>query len=150
MRADLASGATGLAVAVAVSAGALAMPMGTLGNPGAGFLPFWVGIALGIMSLALALGACRASGARQPGDEGWTGWRVTGMVVALLLSVLALEPVGYLPTTFLLLAALLRILGERRWPTVLVFAAVATAGSYALFGSWLGVPLPAGRLLPWP
>jgi len=62
----------------------------------------------------------------------------------LLAYALTLEALGYVPTTFLLLGALARILGLARWPLVLGFAALATVGSWALFGLWLGVPLPSG------
>lgn len=145
--ADLAGGSIGLVLSLAVCYGALGMPMGTLGDPGPGFLPFWVGVALATISLALVASAfldrATLAGA-QTGHRGRVGW----MLMGLLLYALALEALGYLVTTFLLLSAFLAVLGQRRWAVVLAFAVLATGGSYALFSLWLRVPLPRGVLLP--
>lgn len=144
--ADLAGGSIGLVLSLAVCYGALGMPMGTLGDPGPGFLPFWVGVALATISLALIASALLdgATPGAQTGHRGRVGW----MLMGLLLYALALEFLGYLVTTFLLLGAFLAILGQRRWAVVLAFAVLATGGSYALFSLWLRVPLPRGVLLP--
>ena len=71
---------------------------------------------------------------------------VMGTLAGLVLYALALETLGYLVTTFLLLSMLIRMLGQRRWPLALAFSALATGGSYALFGVWLGAPLPRGLI----
>lgn len=140
---DLASGGISLLFSLAVCAGALAMPMGTRANPGPAFLPFWSGLTLAGMSLALlAHGWLGRGGDRE--DGAGEGRRVALVMIGLLAYALTLEALGYVPTTFLLLGALARILGQGRWPVVLGFAALATVGSWALFGLWLGVPLPGG------
>lgn len=144
-RRDLASGGIGVLFSLAVCAGALTMPMGTRANPGPAFLPFWSGLALAGMSLALlAHGWLGRGGDRE--DGAGEERRVALVMIGLLGYALALEALGYVPTTFLLLAALARILGQGRWPLALGFAALATVGSWALFGLWLGVPLPSGVL----
>lgn len=145
--ADLVAGCMGLIFSLAVCYGARGMPMGTLGDPGPGFLPFWVGVALVTISLALIASAL-LDGARLARARAGQRGRVAGMVAGLLLYALALEFLGYLVTTFLLLGAFLAILGQRRWAVVLAFAVLATGGSYALFSLWLRVPLPRGVLLP--
>jgi putative tricarboxylic transport membrane protein len=71
-----------------------------------------------------------------------------GVLAGLVLYGLLLEPVGFLPTTLLLLAGLARMLDAPRWRSALLFGVLATAGAWALFGRWLGVPLPKGPLLP--
>ena len=65
-----------------------------------------------------------------------------------MLYSLLLEPVGLLPATFLLLTGLARLLAAPGWTAPVVFGALGTGGSYALFDLWLGVPLPEGLLLP--
>ncbi len=146
-RRDLGSGALGLALAVAVCHGALGMPMGTIVDPGAGFLPFWVGVALGTMALVLTVSAALAPGAA-PAPAPADGRRVVWVLLGLLLYALTLERLGFLLTTLALLAALVKVLGQRGWAAAALFSLLATAGSYALFALWLGVPLPRGSLLP--
>jgi putative tricarboxylic transport membrane protein len=123
--------------------------MGTLGQPGAGFLPFWVGAALGLMSVGLiARSLHRRPGAPGDGSEGRERRRMLGVLGGLVFYSLLLEPVGFLPGTFLLLAGLTRLLGAPGWRAALGFGALGALGSYALFGVFLGVPLPKGAFLP--
>jgi len=108
-------------------------------------MPFWVGAALAAMSLVLMSSVflpLRKFVAPKTGEL--NRYQVAWMVGGLLFYGLALEPLGYLVTTFLLLGALLWILGERRWLSAVAFSALVTGASYALFGLWLGVPLPGG------
>jgi putative tricarboxylic transport membrane protein len=125
------------------------MPMGTLGQPGAGFLPFWVAVALGLMSFGLIAHSLRGR-PESPGaaPEQLDRRRTVGLLCGLALYSLLLEWVGFLPTTFLLLAGLTRMLDASGWRAPVVFGALATGGAWALFGLWLGVPLPKGSLLP--
>jgi len=58
----------------------------------------------------------------------------------------ALEPLGFVLTTFLLLLFLLVAIEARRWPSSLMIATATSLGSHLLFKVWLAVPLPAG---PW-
>jgi putative tricarboxylic transport membrane protein len=144
---DVVAGVLGLGLAGAVCAGALAMPMGTRANPGAGFTPFWVGVALGLLSLGLGLAALGDRGATDAsGDERTERRRLLVSVAAVLVYALALGALGYLLATFLLMTVLVRVLDERRWPVTLAFAALASVGSWALFKVWLGVGLPDGVL----
>lgn len=146
---DLVPACVGLGLALGVGWGALRMPMGTLGHPGAGFLPFWVGAALALMSVGLiARSLLRRPDPPDDTSEGLDRQRMVGVLGGLVLYGLLLEPVGFLPGTFLLLTGLTHLLEAPGWRAAVVFGAVATAGSYGLFGLWLGVPLPKGLLLP--
>lgn len=164
LRSDVVAGVVGLALAVAVCGGSVAMPMGTRANPGAGFTPFWIGVALALLSLGLI--AAALAGAARPGADGGRGVivppiddltrepaadragvrRLAVAVAAILVYAYCLGPLGYLPATFLLLTVLVRVLDERRWSLAMAFALVAAVGSWAFFKVWLGVGLPDGVL----
>lgn len=62
---------------------------------------------------------------------------LTSLVYCALLS-----PLGFLPATVLFLAALLWLLGERRWWMIAAVALLTPLVLYALFGIALGVRLP--------
>ncbi len=59
---------------------------------------------------------------------------------------LALERLGFLLTTFLLMISLLRAIEAQKWRKVVVVALATALISYAIFSWLLGVPLPAGLL----
>src|SRR5574341_925200 len=124
------------------------LPFGVVRHPGPGFVPLWIGVGLGALSIVLGAQALRARGtdARAGRTEGGQWRRVAGLLVALAVYVLALSSLGYPISTFLLVLFMLRPLLRRRPVAALGLAAFAAGGSYLLFGVWLKVPLPPGPL----
>ena len=122
------------------------LPFGVARNPGPGFVPWWIGVALGALSVLLgahALRARRIEGSARRSEQG--AWRqVAGLLVALALYAAALSPVGYPLSTFLLVLFMLRSMARARPVLALGLAVLAAAGSYLLFAVWLKVPLPPG------
>jgi hypothetical protein len=64
----------------------------------------------------------------------------------MALATLFLNSLGYPLIAFLLMAALLKILGMKRWPANIVLSLATAAASYFLFIQWLKIPLPKGWL----
>jgi putative tricarboxylic transport membrane protein len=138
-----------LGLAGAVEARRLAL--GTLGRPGPGFFPFYLGLALCFVALTLVLRAARGgkgkSGERPEAGERLQWWKVVATLAALFLYAVVLESLGFVVTTALLIFFLFRVIERHSW-AVSVGGSILTAGfSYALFKWWLGVQLPAGL---WP
>jgi len=63
---------------------------------------------------------------------------------AIVLATLLLKELGYPLVSFLLLLALLRILGVRRFVYKLTLSFLTATGTYVLFVLWLQIPLPKG------
>jgi putative tricarboxylic transport membrane protein len=123
------------------------LPLGTAGNPGPGFLPWWVAVTLGLLALVRLGQLWISRGTPDPGAGQRRVLAVAGLVVALAAYVALLEPLGYPLATFLLVLFVLRLVEPRPWTVALGVAAAAAVGSFVVFAVWLGVPLPPGPTL---
>jgi hypothetical protein len=109
--------------------------------------------------LAALLGGLAAAlllrGIREPAPSVGALWpdrsgrrRVLGLALLLVGWVALVEAAGYLLTTALFVALMLRGLGGRGWGMSVAVSLAAAGGSYLLFARWLAVSLPRGALLP--
>lgn len=64
----------------------------------------------------------------------------------MALAALFFNSLGYPLIAFLLMVALLKILGMKRWPINIFLSLATAAASYFLFVQWLKIPLPKGLL----
>lgn len=127
----------------------LQMPIGTFRAAGSGLFPLCLGVLLMALSGAFVLRLLfQEQAGRKTGASGSRALvtRVVPFLGAIVAAILLLEVLGYPLMSFLLLAALLRILGMKKWKWN-VLLAFGTAGiSYLLFVQWLKIPLPKGWL----
>ena len=147
-RADRIAGAALLALAVGFSAGALKYyTYWGPGGPGSGFLPFWLGLAMGALALLLFVGATRSREAGAPWLPAGAGLRRLAVVLAATAAFVALlNVVGMILGTALFLVTLLRFLEGYGWPVTLGVAAVTAGINYFVFTYWLRVPFPVSVL----
>lgn len=124
----------------------LGLSLGSLGNPGAGFLPFILGTSLICLSIILLLRSkkeTKASNESTPRVKDWRR-RVIYVVIVMLGYVLLLEPLGFVLCSLLLMGFLMRALEPQKWLAVIIVAVGITITTYFLFIRWLHVPLPRG------
>jgi putative tricarboxylic transport membrane protein len=119
-------------------------PFGSLGTPGPGFLPVTLGTAFAVLSLVLLIRPGLPPEDVLPPDRA-AALRIGITIVAITLSILLLDRLGFLVTGTLLMLAMLLFLDRRPIRAVLL-APVSTFLVYAVFKVWLRVPLPAGLL----
>jgi hypothetical protein len=62
----------------------------------------------------------------------------------MVLATLFFNQLGYPLTSFLLMVALLRVLGVKKWTLSLPLSFVTATVCYFLFVQWLQIPLPKG------
>lgn len=144
-RRDAVAAAAILLLAAAVVREAGRLPFGSARSPGEGFVPWWLGVILGVLALILLLRSLlerRAAGAPQPRRTG----RPLAVLLALAAYAVAVDPLGYPLCTFLLVVVTLAPRSPREALPALALALATAGGSYVLFAVWLGVPLPAGPL----
>ena len=144
LRSDQFSGLMLLALALYVGWENRAYPVGTLAEPGPGYLPLLLAIFLGAMGLLIALWGVRSA---PLAALKWT--EATRAVVILIVcgvATLALERIGYRLTMIALLVVFLGVIERKHWFMVAAVAIGFSLISYAVFATWLRVPLPLG---PW-
>ena len=132
----------GLALSVVWEAHKL--PFGTLGNPGPGFTPTLLAVALAVFGILIV-----AVGGQSPplGTLTWTeGKHAAAILGASAFTALTLERLGYRLTMLLVLVFLLGLVERKRPLTVAFLALFLSLGSFYLFSNLLRVPLPRGPL----
>jgi len=119
-------------------------PSGTFG-PGAGFLPFWLGVAMAALSIILLVNATREpalAGGRAPFPAGWKLLPILETIGGLAGFILLLETLGFLLSIAVLTAFLLRVVEREGWGTTLLVAVGNAGALYIIFKVLLGVSLP--------
>jgi hypothetical protein len=144
LRSDQVSGLLLLALALYVWWMNRAYPIGTLSEPGPGYVPLLLAIFMGAMGVLVAL----SGGESMPlAAMEWTeARRAMALLAACGVAAYALERLGYRITMAALLVFFLGVM-ERRSP--LMVAAVGVGFSlvtYYVFATLLRVPLPVS---PW-
>jgi len=122
-------------------------------NYGAALFPLIIAVGLGVSGLLLV-----ASGLRTlrtvplvnlgpAGNRAGRFFNVALVLACLVFYIVASEPLGFIPTAFLIVAILLIRLRGRPLSSLLIAAATVFA-IHVAFSRWLLVPLPWGVLEP--
>ena len=126
----------------------LRLGLGRAGHPGAGFMPFFVGIGLCFLGFYSLIK--RSLGDPKEGERvrvkffGHSIFRVIATVIAMSAYVILLPWLGFLISSFMLLVFLFKTGGVRKWTTILGAALLTVCISYWLFSLSLNVRLPRG------
>lgn len=141
---DRISGAVFVAIALLVAWENRAYPLGSLFEPGPGYMPLGLAIALGAFGLIVAL---RGHASPLLDTIGWTeSRRAIVLLIGCGVAAFALEHIGYRLTTIALLVFMLGVV-ERKRPLMTLLVAFGFAFiSYFIFATQLNVQLPRG---PW-
>jgi putative tricarboxylic transport membrane protein len=127
----------------------LRMPIGTFRMAGTGLFPLCLGILLMMLSGMFILKSFfqgkegqvkKGSSIESPGSP----IQLILFLGTMVLVTLFFNQLGYPLSSFLLMVALLRILGIKRWTFNIILSFVTALGSYLLFVQWLNIPMPKG------
>ncbi len=135
-----------LLVSISVLVESLRLGIGSVQNPGMGFMTFGASGILGILSLVLFLDATlrKGEGKTKPlfAEKLWK--RVVFVVLVLILYSRMMPVLGYLISTFLLMSLLLGVLERKKIWLVLVSSLLSTWMTYIVFSKWLNCQFPDG------
>ena len=145
--ADLWTGLFLIIFSGAVISEAVQLEIGTPKSPGSGFMIFGAASVLGLLALRQFIKSLHSKGR----DAGRTSeeihWkRIVWVILANILYIFLLQPVGYLLCTFLLLCFLFQIHEKGRWVSAVGGAALTSFLSYLVFSRMLQLHLPRGLI----
>ena len=136
-----------LGVSIYICCASLELGFGAVATPGAGFFPFCGGVLIGVFTLLhLFITVMKRETAREDNPSEAGEWKKTTLVIiSLFLYPLFMNKLGYIVTTFLLMAFLFLILGEaRRFWLKGAGALFVTLFTFFVFHGLLNVRLPLG------
>jgi putative tricarboxylic transport membrane protein len=146
---DRFSGFFWLVISILVCIESIKSGIGNFRSPGAGFLPFWSGVALGTFAIILVASDILKEKVQQKDTNLWEGKRWSNVIlilVSLFAYALLLPRLGYIITTFGLLALLFSMIERPRLWVQGVSALITVLVTYIIFYVWLDVQLPKGIL----
>ncbi|HET9883100.1 MAG TPA: tripartite tricarboxylate transporter TctB family protein [Candidatus Binatia bacterium] len=133
-----------IAVGLVTCYGATRLGVGSITDPSAGFIFFWSGLLLIVLSLIVFVDTLRSleNTVRQMPEINWP--KIALVLFALLLYAFFLEKLGFVFTTFVLMSFLLGCIQSAGWLRSFAVAGAAALTAYAIFELWLKIRLPKG------
>jgi putative tricarboxylic transport membrane protein len=133
-----------VALGILVCYEATRLGLGSVTEPGSGFIFFWSGLILVILSLMVLAEGLRSTEeiVHETRDMNWV--KIALVLLSLVLYAFFLERLGFVLTTFVLLCFLLGWIERTNWTRSLGIATAAALGSFAIFELWLKIRLPKG------
>ncbi|TSA48574.1 MAG: tripartite tricarboxylate transporter TctB family protein [Deltaproteobacteria bacterium] len=123
------------------------MPSSATFGPGAGFLPFWLGVLLAVLATILFVSAWRSQATEKDSKPVFPGkqalFAITSVLVGLAGYILLIEVLGYLVDTFLFIVFLMKTVEHEKWPLTLMVAVSTTAVLFITFQFLLRITLPS-------
>ncbi len=122
------------------------LKLDTIREPGPGFAPFFLGLAL----LVLSIIAFILPDAQKRTVAFWNDWRkgscIIAIFVGLVLYLSLAKILGFYIGTFLLMTFLMKMSGEKGYKRPFFIALLTVGVTYLLFHRLLFIPFPKGLL----
>jgi putative tricarboxylic transport membrane protein len=134
-----------LLVSLTVLIESLRLGIGTVQNPGMGFMTFGASGILGFLALFLFLQASfRRETAPAAAFAGKFWKRVFFVIIILVLYARVMPVLGYLISTFVMMTIFFWVLERKRVWMGFVFSVLSTLITYIVFSKWLHCQFPDG------
>ena len=141
------SGLAALGLSVYVVYKGLELKLGTINDPGSGYVLFYAGLLMIVFSLIILFYAIKEGGPTFLSHWRDVLWTKPLIVIALLLAfTLVFETVGFLISTIALLVALLRTIDPVPWPRAIPIAILVPLLFWYVLQKLLLIQLPSGVL----
>ncbi|ETR76329.1 tripartite tricarboxylate transporter TctB [Afipia sp. P52-10] len=144
---ELWAGIFGLALSAFVVWSGYALQLGTIHDPGSGYVMFYAGLLMVLFSLIILLSAIKEGGPTFRSlwqNVLWTKPLI--VIAALVVFTVLFEPLGFLISTTLLLIVLLRVIDPVPWGKAVAIAALVPLVCWYVLDKLLLIQLPSGLL----
>ena len=129
-----------------VMIGSVRLKLDDVHNPGPGFMPFFLGLSLAILSILSFF----FPDPRKKVAAFWNDWQrgqsTFYMFAGLIAYLFLFKILGFYIDTFLLMVYLLKLSGEKGYKRPLLISLLTMGVTYLLFYKLLFIPFPRGLL----
>jgi putative tricarboxylic transport membrane protein len=142
---ELWGGLIGLGLGIFVIRSGIKLKLGTINDPGSGYVLFYTGILMCLFALTIMITAVTEGGPSF--GSRWEGarWTKPLVIIACLTAFsFALEPLGFLLSAIPLMLLLLRAIDPVPWRLAIPLAVVAPLGMWWVLKRALLIQLPSG------
>jgi putative tricarboxylic transport membrane protein len=142
---ELWGGLVGLALGIFVIRSGIKLKLGSINDPGSGYVLFYTGIMMCLFALTIILAAITEGGPSLASRWEGARWSKPLTLIACLTAFsFALEPLGFLLSAIPLMLLLLRAIDPVRWPLAIPLAVLAPLGVWWVLKRALLIQLPSG------
>jgi len=142
---ELWGGLIGLALGGFVIWSGLKLKLGTINDPGSGFVLFYTGILMCLFAASIIIAAVTEGGPTCGSRWVDARWTKPLLVIASLIAFsIALDTLGFLLSTIPLMLLLLRLVDPVRWSLAIPIALLAPLGVWWVLKRLLLIQLPSG------
>ncbi|MBC7577952.1 MAG: tripartite tricarboxylate transporter TctB family protein [Tardiphaga sp.] len=142
---ELWTGLLGLALGAFVIWSGLKLKLGTINDPGSGYVLFYTGILMCLFAASISIAAVTEGGptfGSRWDDARWT--KPVVIIASLIAYSFALDQLGFLIATIPLMLLLLRAIDPVRWTLAIPLAILAPLGVWWVLKHALLIQLPSG------
>lgn len=123
----------------------LKLKLGTINDPGSGYVLFYTGILMCVFAGSIIVSAVTEGGATLASRWDNVSWSKPLLVIVCLIAFsFALEPLGFLLSSIPLLLLLLRLIDPVRWTLAIPIAVLVPSGMWWVLKRLLLIQLPSG------
>jgi putative tricarboxylic transport membrane protein len=142
---ELWGGLIGLALGVFVIWSGLKLKLGSIHDPGSGYVLFYTGLLICVFAVTIIVAAITEGGPTFGSRWEDARWTKPLLVIACLTAfAFALEPLGFLLSAIPLMLLLLRVIDPVRWSLAIPIAVLAPLGVWWVLKRLLLIQLPSG------
>ena len=142
---ELWGGLIGLGLGLFVIRSGLKLKLGTINDPGSGYVLFYTGILMCLFAASIIFAAVTEGGPTFASRWENASWSKPLLVITCLTAFsFALDPLGFLLSSIPLMVLLLRLIDPVRWPLTIPIALLVPLGMWWVLKRALLIQLPSG------